>query len=117
MKLGDFKDDRAIDVIAALLPHVRGILSNKEVMASIKKSGTMMDVAHEMFKGSREDTVAILAILNEEDPADYHFDATTLYSKTLEMISDPDLLVLFGLQRQTSASSGSASENTGAQKG
>ena len=70
-----------------------------------------MEFASAMLQNSPKDVMDMLAILHEKDPKDYHCSAATVLMDVFNMISDPELLALFGLQRQTTASSGSASEN------
>jgi hypothetical protein len=50
--------------------------------------------------------------LNRQDVEDYHPTAATLFADILSMLSDKELLRLFGVQGQTQAVSGSAMEST-----
>lgn len=112
MRLSDFKDEKAIEVVAALLVPIGNIAADKE-MAEAQKSTKHMGafVSTALTKHSR-DVMDMLAILDDQDPTEYHCNAATVLRDVMTMFSDPDILALFGLQRQTLASSGSASENT-----
>lgn len=110
MKLTDFKDADAIRVIADLLPHVGNIAKNSAVEKARK--GSMMEFAATLLKENPSDVLAMLAILNNQAPAEYHCNAANVIMDVFSMISDPALLELFGLPTRTQTTSGSASANT-----
>lgn len=110
MKLTDFKDADAIRVVADLLPYVGNIAKNSAVEKARK--GSMMDFAATLLKENPADILAMLAILNNQAPAEYHCNAATVIMDVFSMFSDPALLELFGLPTQTQGTSGSASANT-----
>jgi hypothetical protein len=114
MKLSDFKDEKAIEVVAALLVPIGNIAKNKEI--SDAKGKSKLEFASAMLKNNAADVKDILAILNGKDPAEYHCSAATVLVDLLDMLNDPELMQLFGLQGKTAASSGSASESTEGQK-
>lgn len=107
MKLSDFKDEKAVEVVAKLLVPIMSIASNKENEKAKDKGGIAF--ASALLQNNKKDILAIFAILNEKEPEEYHCDAAKVLLDTFTLISDPALMSLFGLQRQTVASSGSAS--------
>lgn len=112
MRLSEFKDEKGVEVVAKLLVPIGNIAADKE-MANIQKDSVHMgDFASLLLQKHPQDVMAMLAVLNDQDPEDYHCTAATVLVDVFNMISDPELMMLFGLQRQTAASSGSASENT-----
>lgn len=114
MRLSDFKDEEAIEVVADLLEPISKIVSNQET--SEARGGGMIGFASTMLKNSKRDVMDMLAILSKQDPAEYHCTAATVFKDVLDMLNDPELMQLFGLRRQTAASSGSASESTEGQE-
>lgn len=110
MRLSDFKDEKGIEIVAKLLVPIGNIATNK---ANAKaKNENMFVFASALLQNNKRDVMDMLAILSDKDPTEYHCTAATAMSDIVEMLSDPDLLALFGLQRQTQASSGSASGST-----
>lgn len=110
MRLSDFKDERGVEVVAKLLAPISRIAANK---ANADARGeNLLVFASAMLQNNASDVKDMLAILDDKDPAEYHCTAATVLVDVFKMISDPAILDLFGLQRQTPASSGSASENT-----
>ncbi len=113
MRLSEFIDEKGILVVAKLMGPIGAIASNKE-NAKARNKG-VLEFASAMLQNNPKEIMAMLAILDDKDPADYHCSAATVLRDVFNMVSDPELLMLFGLQGQTPASSGSASENTEAQ--
>lgn len=116
MRLSDFKDEKGVEVVAKLLMPIGRIAANQENAKAMKavneEGGNLLSFASALLCNSPRDVMDMLAILNDEDPADYRCSAATVLVDVFNMISDPELLALFGLQRQNPASSGSASEST-----
>jgi len=112
MRLSDFKDEKAIEVVAALMGPISNIASNPENKKAQEAGGTVAAFAGKILSNNASDVKDMLAILNDKDPADYHCTAASVLYDTMQMFSDPGLMELFGLQSQTPASSGSAPENT-----
>lgn len=110
MRLSNFRDERAIEVVADLLIPIQKIASNPEIAKA--KDGKVIELAAAMLKNSKREVMDMLAILNDVPPSEYHCTAATVMRDVLDMFSDPDLRELFGLQSQTTALSGSALENT-----
>lgn len=110
MKLSDFKDEKAIEIVAALLTPIGKIASNPQIAKA--KNGNVAELASAMLKHGKREVMDMLAILSDVDPKKYHCTAATVLHDVIEMISDEEFMKLFGLQRQNPASSGSASENT-----
>lgn len=110
MKLSEFKDEKAIEVVANLLDPICNIVANPENEKA--KSKNVAAFLGAMLRNNRKDVMDMLAILNDEDPADFHCNAASVLKNVLELASDKELMQLFGAQGKTAASSGSASENT-----
>lgn len=110
MRLSEFKDEKAIEVVADLLIPVSNIAKNSTV-ADAKNKG-VFEFAAAMLKCNAKDVKDMLAILDGKDPAEYHCSAASVMGDLLNMLSDPELMQLFGLRSKTPASSGSASETT-----
>lgn len=109
MRLSEFKDEKGIEVVAKLLVPICNIAANKDNAKARDQSAAAF--AASMLQNNASDVKDMLAILDDKDPAEYHCTAGSVLIDVLNMLSDPELMVLFGLQRQTPVSSGSASEN------
>lgn len=112
MKLSDFKDERAIEVVADLLEPIGRIAANQDNAQARK--GSPLQFAAAMLKNSKKEVMEILAVLSDTKPEDYHCTAASIFKDLLDMLNDPELMQLFGLRSQTKeeTASGSAAENT-----
>lgn len=99
MKLSDFKDEKAIEVVANLLVPIQKIVSNPETAKAKGKS--MLEFASAMLLNNKRETMDMLAILADVDPAEYHCTAASVLFDTMNMLSDDELMRLFGLQSKT----------------
>ena len=110
MRLSEFKDEKAIEVVANLLIPIGNIVANPANEEA--KDGGVLKFASEMLKNNTKDAMEILAILADEPVESYTCTGVTVLKDMLNVLSDPDLLELFGLQSQTQTSAGSASMNS-----
>ena len=108
MRLSDFKDEKAIEVVADLLVPIGNIVANP-ANKEAQSGGNLLALAASMLKNNASDVKAMLAILNGANPDEYTCTAATVMRDVINMLGDPELLQLFGLQSQTSTSAGSAS--------
>lgn len=107
MRLSYFEDEKAIQVVAKLLVPIGNIVKNRENVEAKGKS--VIEFASAILQNSASDVMTMFAILNDVPTEEYHCNAATVLQDVLSMLNDPALLQLFGLQRQTAASSPSAS--------
>lgn len=110
MRLSDFKDEKAIEVVADLIDPISVIAQE---VKKVKKDG--MSVAQLVaiaLKNCKKEAIQMFAILNDIPVEEYHCTGATILSDMIQMFSDPQLMQLFGLQSKIQTSSGSVSENT-----
>jgi hypothetical protein len=110
MKLSDFKDEEAIEVISDLLAPIERIATNKNTATA--KGGTVLSMARAMMKNNAAEVKEILAIMNRTEPEEYHCTAASVLKDLMELLSDTEFLRLFGVQSQTQTSAGSALESS-----
>ena len=112
-KLSEFKDEKAIAVVADLLPVLMDMLTNPE-NKKLKDVKNPFEMFSGFFKNSAEHMIKIFAILSEEDVKTYHCDGVEAMQNIMAMAMDDKLLTLFTSQSQMgdATSSGSASQNT-----
>lgn len=95
MKLSEFKDGKGIEVVAKLLMPISNIAKNKANAGA----GNAIELAAAMLRNNPKDVMAVLAILDDKDPQDYHCTAASILADIVNMLSDEELLQLFGAQR------------------
>lgn len=110
MRLSDFKDEKAIEVVADLIDPVSAIA--KEIKNNKSEGLTVAQLVAVALKNCKKEAIQMFAILNDIPVEEYHCTGATILSDMIQMFSDPQLMQLFGLQSKMPTSSGSASENT-----
>jgi hypothetical protein len=112
MRLSDFEDEKALDVLADLIDPVVDIMSDEKIK-EYAQSGNKAKAIKMAIKNHKRSAIDICAILDDKDPKEYHVNLFTLPMKLLDILNDPDVIQLFQSQSQTvETASGSVTENT-----
>ena len=109
-KLSEIKGEDALDILADLIEPLSEF-SQDEKFVSLVRSKQMIPAVQQAIKGHKKAVLKTMALLEGEDPKTYQPPLLRLPAMLLEILNDPDLLVLFPPE-QTVTSSGSATENT-----
>lgn len=113
MKLSDYKDEAALDLLAELIEPASEILADNAVRdaASARKTWRAVALA---IKNHKASVMKVLAALEGVPVEDFHCNVMTLPAKLVELFDDPDIAQLFTFAGQTEeqTASGSLTENT-----
>lgn len=111
MKLSEFKDDAALELIADIIEPATEILADPAIKEAFGRS--KMAAIKVAIKNHKNAIKEIVARLDGKNPEEYHFTALSLPIKLLSMFNDPDLQQLFTFSGQTEGENAcsSASEN------
>ena len=115
MKAFEFENEQALDILADILEPASSIIGDKKIKKAFRdKSFTKIQTAQTILKNKPKEIIRILAILDGENPEDYHVNFLTLPVKLLELLNTPEFINLFSTQGRKSGgeTSGSATENT-----
>ena len=112
MKLSEFKDDAALELIADIIEPATEILADPAIKDAFSRS--KMAAIKVAIKSHKNAIREIVARLDGKNPEEYHFTALSLPIKLLSMFNDPDLQQLFTSsgQMEDEIACSSASENT-----
>lgn len=112
MKLSEFKDEAALDLIADIIEPATEILADPAIKEAFSRS--KMAAIKVAIKSHKNAIREIVARLDGKNPEEYHFTALSLPVKLLSLLNDPDLQQLFMSSGQTEdeTACSSASENT-----
>lgn len=118
MKLSEYRDGEALDLLADLIEPVSSILADKDISKLQKNGASVARIASAAIKGHKDEVLRIMAALDGVPFEEYHCNLLTLPKRLIEILNDKDLLDFFNSQGQTQEpnSSGSASVNTKAGK-
>ena len=111
MKLSEFKDDAALELIADIIEPATEILADPAIKEAFSRS--KMAAIKVAIKNHKSAIKEIIARLDGKTPEECHFTAISLPIKLLSMFNDPDLQQLFTSSGQTEGENAcsSASEN------
>lgn len=114
MRLSDFKDEEAIDVLADLLSPAAIIMGDPE-MEKIGNSGKpKLLMAQYALKAHKKEVIEVISILHRTPVKDLKFTVASLLKDLMDILNDPELQELFFSPGQMTdvASSGSVTGNT-----
>ena len=114
MRISDYENEEALDLLADLIEPAAMIMSDKKVEGMVKSKKPALLIAPYILKNHKKSAIEIVAALHREDPARVKFNAVSLLNDLLDIINDPQMAELFTLQSQNPQDivSGSATENT-----
>lgn len=112
MRLCEFQDEKAIEVLAELIEPVSEIAMDENVKKVFKKNKPA--AVKEMLKNHARAVMRIMAALDGIPVEEYHCNVLTLPKKLMEIINDTDVMSLFtdAGTENIGESSGSATVNT-----
>lgn len=113
MRLSEIKGEAALDLLVELLEPATEVFGDKEFAELIRKKDRIGSVKVAIGKHKKA-VLTMLALLNGENPETYEPSLLVLPKLLLEIVNDPDMIVLFQPQIRSmeKTSSGSATENT-----
>lgn len=114
MRLSDFENEKAIDLLADILEPVARIMSDSEVKKLWKSGKPGLFLVRYALKNHKDSVIEIISAMNGESPDNYTFNVITLTRDLLELFNDPELVSVFQSQSQMMpvGSFGSATEST-----
>lgn len=115
MKISQFENEEALDLLVAILEPTTKIFSDEKVRKMFKNSKTKkIEIVKDIVKLHKKEIIEILAALDGKEVGEYKGNVVTMTTQILELFNDPVLNDFFSSQVQqiASASSGSHTEST-----
>lgn len=115
MKLSDYKNEDALDLLADIIEPTAKILTDKKIQAVFTgKKFNKMQVVKTLLKDHQHSIVEIMAALDGKTYDEYEFNIITGTKQLLELLNDEALISFFQSQGQmmVAESSGSATAST-----
>ena len=109
-KLSEIKGKEALKVLAKIVNEVSKICIDEEII-SFAKASNKIKIVECLLDKYPDEILNVMAALEGIDPKEYEPSLTEIPKNILEMLNDPDLVMLFQSQ-DTVTSSGSATEST-----
>lgn len=114
MKLSEFKNEAAVDVLADLLEPASTICSDAELVKAVREKQPILKIAQIALKKHQKAVVEVLAIINGVSVDEFECTPVSILNDLLGVLNDAELVEFFMLQGRTRAesNSGSAMEST-----
>ena len=109
-KISEIKGEDALDILADLVEPLSEFSQDKVFVAYIR-AGKKIPAIKYALKTHKKALLMVMALLEGEDPDTYNPPLLRLPAMLLELLNDPELVMLFPSE-QTVTSSGSATVNT-----
>ena len=115
MNLSEIRGEQALDVLANILDPISKIAVDEKFQKLVKAKDKIGCIQH-ILRNYKKEILFVMASLDGEDPQSYNPTLPQIPAKLLELLNDPMIKPFFESQgrSQGDASSGSATENTGA---
>jgi len=114
MRLSDFENEEALDLLADILDPATEIMADKNVEVMVRGKQPTLKIASYILKNHKGPVIEIVAAMHKEDPKTIKFTPVQLLKDLTDIMNDKDVMSLFTLQGQLTEgdTSGSAMENT-----
>ena len=108
MKISDFKNEEALDLLADILEPASEIIADEEVKKAYKNKGNKLTLAKIIIKNHKSAIIEILARLNGKAVEEYTCNVFTLPIKLIEILNDEELVSFFNSSAGTEENNVSA---------
>jgi len=114
MRLSDFENEEAIDLLAEIIDPAVDIMSDADIVNIVRSGKPSILAVKKALKDHKQAVVSMVAILHRKTPETVKFTLPTLIKDLLDMFNDPEIKAVFrlGSPEKQSESSGSATETT-----
>ena len=114
MRLSDFENEEALDLLADIIEPASEIMSDQKVVGILRSGKPTMFAVAEILKSHKKSTIEIIAAIHRKKPEEVKFNVITVTRDILDILNDPQVQQVFTSQSQNSESmsSGSAMEST-----
>lgn len=109
MKISDFKDEEALDLLADLIEPAAHIFGNEKMRDAVKAKKPALELARLSIKENKKEVIEILARLNGVPVEEYHCTIASIIKDVLDILNDKDLVDFFSSQVQMTEQTSSIS--------
>ena len=118
MKLSEYKNEEALDLLADVIEPVTTMLSDPAVVSIFQSDAPKVKLVTYLLKNHKAEVLEVLARLDGVPVSEYQCNVLSLPIKLLEIMKDKELMSFFSASAELEViSSGDATENTKDRKG
>ena len=97
MKLSEYKNEEALDLLAEIIEPCAKIMADKQLQKLIKGK-SKLDIVKAIIKSHKSEIIEILATLDGVPVNEYQCNVFTLPLKIIELLNDEELISFFTSQ-------------------
>ena len=114
MKLSDYKNEDALDLLADILEPVSEIMTDKKFKEIVLQKTPRIEIVRYLLKNQNKNIIKALARIENVPVEKYNKNILEMTKSLLEILNDKELVDFFTSQGRTMVNecSGSATENT-----
>lgn len=114
MKLSDFENEAALDLLAQLIDPATEIMNDPKIVQTVRSGKPIIFAVKEILKSHKQAAIEIVSAMHGEDVGKFRFNVLTLAKDLMDLMNDPDVLAVFSSQSQKEQErpSGSATVST-----
>lgn len=109
MKLSEYKNEAALDLLVDIAEPAAEIFADKEISEALKRGDKKIAVVKNAIKNHKKSVIEILAVLDGIPVEEYSCNVFTIPVKLLEILNDKDLIEFFTSAGQTKGAKSSTS--------
>lgn len=117
MRLSDYKNEEAIDVLADIIEPASYIMADPKVSEMFDSGKPKLLLVRYALKEHKQDVINLIAALHQKPVDELNFTIVSLVKDLLDIVNDPELQQVFTLQGQKNQDepSGAVMEDTTAE--
>lgn len=114
MRLSEFENEDALDLLANIIEPAAEIMQDKKIVALVRSGKPVLYAVAEILRSHKKQAIEIVSALHKKKPGEYTFTAVSLTNDVIELMNDPEIQMVFTSQSPTATAepSGSATEST-----
>lgn len=101
MKITDFKNEEALDLLSDILEPTAKIIGDPKLSLAVKNKANKITVIRLAIKNHKPEVIEILARLNGKKPEEYSCNIITITAGLMDLLNDEELMDFFVSQAQT----------------
>lgn len=95
MKISDYKNEDALDLLVDLIDPMTRILSNPEVKQAHDAGVPQAELVKTIIKTNKSDIIFVLATMDGIKVEDANYNVATIIAKLLSLLNDEELMSFF----------------------
>lgn len=113
MKITDFQNEDALELVADLITPATEIFTDAKLRDMVRKGGNKINVIKHILKNHQKPIIEIFARMHNTPVKEYKCNVVSLTKDLLDIMNDDELLAVFtsAEQKMENTSFGSATEN------